>query len=78
MMGVQMRTTINVKDDILKDLMQFTEAKTQTEAVNLAIAEWVRRKRIDQFRTKRGKIAWDGDLNEMRELENVESEQTHG
>ena len=73
-----MRTTINVDDAIFQDLMQLTDAKTRTEAVNRAIAEWVRRKRIDNFIALRGKIAWDGDLDEMRALEIKESEQTHG
>lgn len=73
-----MRTTINLEDDIFEDLMRFTEAKTRTEAVNRAIADWVRRKRILRFRARRGKIAWEGDLDEMRRLEVTESEQTHG
>ena len=51
-----MRTTINVDDGILQDLMRFTDAKTKTEAVNRAIDEWVRRKRIDLFIGRRGKI----------------------
>jgi Arc/MetJ family transcription regulator len=76
--GGLMRTTINVEDEILSDLMRFTNAKTRTEAVNHAIAEWVRRQRILHFRSKRGKIQWEGDLDEMRSLELKESEQTHG
>ena len=73
-----MRTTINVEDDILEDLMRFTGAKTRTDAVNRAIADWVRWKRILRFRAMRGKIAWEGDLDEMRNLETKESEETHG
>lgn len=73
-----MRTTINVEEDIFQDLMRFTDAKTRTEAVNRAIAEWVRRKRILLFRARRGKIAWEGNLDDIRALEVKESEQTHG
>ncbi len=73
-----MRTTINVEDDIFEDRMRFTDAKTRTDAVNRAIVEWVRRKRILLFRARRGKIAWEGDLEEMRAAEVKESEQTHG
>jgi Arc/MetJ family transcription regulator len=73
-----MRTTINVEDEIIRDLMQFTAAKTRTEAVNRAITEWVRLKRIDALRAKRGKIAWEGELDEMRDLEMAESNETHG
>jgi len=73
-----MRTTINVEENILQDLMQYTEAKTRTEAVNRAIAEWVRLKRIDELRAKRGKIQWEGNLDDIRALEMKESEETHG
>jgi Arc/MetJ family transcription regulator len=73
-----MRTTVNVEENILQDLMQYTKAKTRTEAVNRAIAEWVRLKRIDELRAKRGKIQWEGDLDDMRALEMKESEETHG
>lgn len=73
-----MRTTVNVEENILQDLMQYTKAKTRTEAVNRAIAEWVRLKRIDELRAKRGKIQWEGDLDDVRALEMKESEETHG
>jgi Arc/MetJ family transcription regulator len=72
-----MRATVNLEDDIVQDLMRFTDAKTRTEAVNRAVAEWVRRKRIDMFREKRGRIAWDGDLEDMRKMEIEECENTH-
>ena len=72
-----MRTTINVDDRIIRDLMRYTDAQTKTEAVNKAIAEWVRRKRIDEFRALRGNIHWEGNLEEIRTLEIKESEQTH-
>ena len=72
-----MRTTINVEEEILRDLMRLTAAKTRTEAVNKAIAEWVRLKRIDTLRAKRGKVAWEGNLDEMRALELKESDETH-
>lgn len=73
-----MRTTLNLDEKILEDLMRFTEAKTKTEAVNRAVADWVRLKRIEILRSRRGKIGWDGDLNEMRALEIQESQKTHG
>jgi len=73
-----MRTTVNVDERIFRDLMRYTDAQTKTEAVNKAIAEWVRRKRIDELRARRGNVCWEGNLEEIRALEIKESEQTHG
>ncbi len=72
-----MRTTLDLDEATLNDLMRFTDAKTKTEAVNRAVAEWVRLKRIELFRSRRGEIEWEGDLDEMRALEIKESENTH-
>ncbi len=72
-----MRTTLDLDETILNDLMRFTDAKTKTEAVNRVVAEWVRLKRIEIFRSRRGEIEWEGDLDEMRALEIKESEKTH-
>ena len=38
-------------DGIFLDLMRFTNAKTKTEAANLALSEWVRGKRLEQLRS---------------------------
>ena len=73
-----MRTTVTLDHEILADLMAFTDARAKTEAVNRAVAEWVRRKRIDRFRTLRGRIAWESDVQNMRSEEIHESEETHG
>ncbi len=73
-----MRTTINVDDDIIRDLMRLSDAKTKSEAINHAITEWVRRRRIDQFRHRRGTIAWEGDLETMRRIETLDSERNLG
>ena len=78
MTGTIMRTTISLEKKIFEDLMAFTDARTKTEAVNRAVAEWVRRKRIDRFRALRGKITWEGDIQDIRKAEIRESEDTHG
>ena len=73
-----MRTTLELDDGIFLDLMRFTNAKTKTEAANLALSDWVRGKRLEKLRSLRGKIAWEGDLDQMRSLEIKESETTDG
>lgn len=73
-----MRTTLTIGDDILEDLMRFSKAKTRTEAVRLALAEWVRRKRIEKLKSLRGKLPIEGDLEKLRELEMEETETFDG
>lgn len=75
-----MRTTVTIPDEVLVDLMRFTEALTRTEAVNWAIVEWVRRKKIEELRSLRGKLSFDVEIEEMRALDIEEQEglERHG
>jgi Arc/MetJ family transcription regulator len=67
--GGVMRTTLNVKDSVLSDVVKMTGAKSQTEAVNKALAEWIRQKRLERLRGLRGKVKWEGDLDRLRSLD---------
>ncbi|MBK5277225.1 MAG: type II toxin-antitoxin system VapB family antitoxin [Bacteroidia bacterium] len=61
------RTNIELRDDLIKDIMRFGEIKTKREAVEKALemyANWVKRQKL---RSLRGKIEWEGDLMKMRE-----------
>lgn len=51
-----MRTTLNLDDKLLADLMRVTEAKTKTEAIQEAMAALIRRKKLDKLRSLSGKI----------------------
>ena len=73
-----MRTTITIDDAIFGELMRFTEAKTRTEAINRALSEWVRRKKIEKLKAMRGKIRFDAELDDLRRLEIAEAESLHG
>lgn len=60
------RTNIEINDRLVKEGLKLTHMKTKKELVNYALEELVKkikRKRILKFE---GKIAWEGDLNEMR------------
>ena len=69
-----MRTTITIDDAIFTDLMRLSHAKTRTEAINRALTEWVRRKRIEKLKSLRGKLDIAGDLEALRRLEIDEAE----
>lgn len=49
--------------------MRFTHAKTRTEAINRALAEWVRRKKIEKLKSLRGSLDVAGELDDLRRLE---------
>ena len=51
-----MRTTLNVDDDIFREVMKVTRAKTKTEAVRVALTEYVRLKRKEQLLALRGRF----------------------
>ena len=70
-----MRTTLTLDDSIFADLMRFTQAKTRTEAVNSALADWVRRKRLDALRGLRGKLQIADDIDALREQDIAELEE---
>jgi Arc/MetJ family transcription regulator len=60
------RTNIELRDDLIKDIMRFGEIKTKREAVEKALlmyANWVKRQKLASLR---GKVEWIGDLDEMR------------
>ena len=67
-----MRTTINVDDEVFSELLDLVEAKTRTEAVNRALVDYVRMKRIEKLRSLRGKVPIDLDVEELRDLETHE------
>lgn len=64
-----MRTTVTMSEEVAEDLMRFTEAKTRTEAVNRAVADWVRQERIRRLRSLRGQLPVEPAYAESREAE---------
>lgn len=61
-----MRTNIEIDDDTLREAQKIAGTKTKRETVDYALRELVaRQKRLD-FMKLRGKVEWEGDLNESR------------
>ncbi len=73
-----MRTTITLEDEVVSDLMKFTGAPTKTGAVNRALADWVRRKRIERLKEFKGKLRFETAVEELRQLEVDELDKLHG
>ncbi len=64
-----MRTTMSLDDVLIKELMEVTKAKTKTEAIHTAIAEFLRRKKIEGLLALEGKIHLNLDWRELEEQE---------
>ena len=69
-----MRTTMSLDDKLMKELMTVTGAATKTEAVHLAIAEFIRRKKLEGLKALSGKVRIADNWQELEELELKEQE----
>jgi Arc/MetJ family transcription regulator len=61
-----MRTTLNIDDEALAGAMKVANGQTKTAVVNQALKEYVRRRRVRSLLKFRGKVRWEGDLDELR------------
>ena len=62
-----MKTNIKLDDSLVEEGFRLTGFKTKKDLVNHALSELVRRKNQKQILHLKGKIKWEGDLDEMRE-----------
>jgi Arc/MetJ family transcription regulator len=60
------RTNIEIDDRLMKDAMKRSGAKTKKAAVEAGLRLLVQTRAQVGIRRLRGKIAWDGDLDESR------------
>ena len=68
-----MRTTLNIDDCLFDDLFAETRAKTKTEAVKIAITEYLRLKRKEKILAMRGNISIRDGWQELRQAEIAET-----
>ena len=61
-----MRTNIEIDDRLMKDTLKATGLRTKREVVDLALKELLKLEKQTEFRKLRGKIDWQGNLEEMR------------
>lgn len=61
-----MRTNIEIDDEIMREAQEITGARTKRETVDLALRELVARQRRLGILDLRGKVHWEGDLEQSR------------
>lgn len=61
-----MRTNIQIDDKLMADALTATGLKTKKDAVELGLRTLLRLKQQEEIRQFRGKLKWDGNLDEQR------------
>ncbi|MBT4836945.1 MAG: type II toxin-antitoxin system VapB family antitoxin [Methylococcales bacterium] len=61
-----MRTNIVIDDQLMTDALKATGVGTKKEAVELGLRMLVKLNKQQAIRQLRGKLKWEGDLDEMR------------
>jgi Arc/MetJ family transcription regulator len=67
--GAYMRTTINLKEELITDLMKRTKSRTKTHAIETAIKEYLQKKAIDDLIALSGKVNIEPDWEKEEEAE---------
>ena len=64
-----MRTTVDIEEGLLEDLVKLTGEKSKSKALNRALEEYIRRKRIDELWGMAGKMDLIDNWYELRHME---------
>ena len=63
-----MRTNVEIDDALMKEAMQLTRIKTQKQVIESALKEFIAANHRQQLMSLRGKVEWEGNLEDMRAL----------
>ena len=61
-----MRTNIVLDDELVNEGLRLTHLRTKKDLVNYALKELVTRKKRKSILELEGKLAWEGDLEDLR------------
>ena len=61
-----MRTNIEIDDKLMKEAMRSANTKTKKETVEAGLRMLIKIKGQEGIRKLRGKVKWEGDLDELR------------
>ena len=62
-----MRTNVVIDEDLITQAMKHTGLKTKKAVIEEALRTLIRVRAQEQVRSLRGKLRWEGDLDEMRQ-----------
>ncbi|MBW2050112.1 MAG: type II toxin-antitoxin system VapB family antitoxin [Deltaproteobacteria bacterium] len=64
-----MRTTLNVDEKILEEVITLTGAKNRSQAINVVLQDFVKKKRLQKLLDLRGTLHLDNNWKDLREME---------
>jgi len=62
----EMRTTLDLPEDLLKKAMSLSQIKTKTQVITTALQEMIRKSEISDLKNFKGKVDLEIDLNTLR------------
>lgn len=69
-----MRATLNIPDDLLKEVQKISGEKSKTNAITVAMREYIRQKKVKELIALGGKIQIEDITKELEDLEMKEAE----
>jgi hypothetical protein len=66
-----MRATLNIPDELVREAQKVTGARTKTEAIVIALKEYLRQRKLAELISLKGrvKIDYDWEAEEVKEIE---------
>ena len=61
-----MRTTLDLPESLLKEAMEVTHSQTKTAVIIKALEEVIRKSKLSDLKSYKGKVDLEIDLNELR------------
>ena len=64
-----MRTTINIDDEVMENVMRLSHSKSRSDAIRIALQEYIRQQRRRQVLELRGTLDIEDNWEALRKLE---------
>ncbi len=64
-----MRTTLNIADGLIEELMALTESTSKTQVIEMALLEYIRKLKRENIKRSFGRFQLDIDVENLRNLE---------
>ena len=74
---VNVRTTLDIPEDLLRAVTEIVGVKKKSEAVRIALSDFTRRKRREQLLALRGKLAIEDVTGDMEDAEIIDAKVRH-